>query len=160
MIESDAPQYGGVKHSQKDAYHRLPANEASNRIIDLSPKRSNFIAVLGGDPSVDGSYHVIPVDGDVDRHDWGYDQKRDEREQRVSPRPERAQSVIKPTAASATDNLGRGLIEGELMPNDLAYPRTVCICREGLNAREISRKGSNECGNLANQSRQHDEGEG
>ena len=58
-------------------------------------------------------------------------------------------SVFYPMAASAADDLS-GLIEGQLMPNDLAHQGTVCIRREGLNAREIPRKGLNERSNLAN----------
>src|SRR5829696_2070267 len=112
MMETDAPQDGGVEHTQNETYDCLPAHEACNGVIDLPPQRSNLIAVLGGDPSVDGGDHLVPIDGDVDCNYRRYDQKRHEREQRVSPRPERAQNVIEPIAASAADDRCRGLVEG------------------------------------------------
>ena len=46
------------------------------------------------------------------------------------------------------------------MPNDLAHPGMVCIRREGLNSGEILRKGLKKGGDLANQGRKHDQGEG
>src|SRR6187200_199414 len=113
----------------------LPAYEACNGIIDLTPQGSNFVAVLGGDPSVDGGDHLVPVDGHVDCHYRRYDQKRHEREECVSPRPERAQNVTEPMAAAADDR-SRGLVKGSLMPNDLAQPGMVCVRRESLNVRE------------------------
>ena len=50
MMETDASQDGGVEHTQNEAYDCLPAREACNGVIDLPPQRSNFVAVLGGDP--------------------------------------------------------------------------------------------------------------
>ena len=76
MMQPDAPQDGGIEHGQDEADHGLPAHEARHRVVDLPPEGPDLVAVLWCDPSIDRRNHPVPIDGQIDGHDRGHDQKR------------------------------------------------------------------------------------
>src|SRR3954451_16165766 len=46
MMQPDNSQDGGIEHGQDEADHGLPAHETCNRVVDLPPEGSDFVAVL------------------------------------------------------------------------------------------------------------------
>ena len=160
MAEPGEPQRGRIKHRQDDADDELAAHEAGNRVVNVAGQTPDILALQLREPHIERGDRAVPVDQQIDRDDRRDDQKRQEPDQHLAARPQRAQQFVEPGAASRCHEIDRRLLDPEVMAGDAPQPACVRIGQQRLDAGDIGREGRDEEAELGNKERHYHQDDG
>src|ERR1700733_3751668 len=145
-VQSRQTEADRVVGTEYQAQAGLAVDVSGNRRVDLAGKLAHGVALLQRDQMIDAVDHAVPVAAEVEGDDRRDDQQREDRQQRLTFRPQRSNEagnvnhrLIHQVAGGAAD---------EVVADEVLEPGIIRIADETLQALRVGRSPVDKSGKL------------